>query len=82
MREDQQRAEQLKREVQLLTLEGDPGPGIVHAAAQGQYDLIVLALSRETSSIAEGILASVGGLCGQAMPPATFFWPSPLLFPR
>ena len=54
--EDQQRAQQLKRDVQLLTLEGEPGPSIVHAAAQGNYDLIVLALSRETSSIAEGVL--------------------------
>jgi amino acid transporter/nucleotide-binding universal stress UspA family protein len=54
--EDQQRAQQLKRDVQLLILEGDPGPSIVNAAAHGDYDLIILALSRETSSIAEGVL--------------------------
>ena len=75
--EDQQRAQQLKRDLQLLTLEGEPGPSIVNAAAQGSYDLIVLALSRETSSIAEGILpawadyviSNASGYVFSAVPP-------------
>lgn len=40
--QDQERAKNLRREVDLLTVHGDLAPGVVEAAQQGRYDLIIV----------------------------------------
>jgi nucleotide-binding universal stress UspA family protein len=44
IRQDQERAEKLGREVDLLFADGDAGPAVVKAARDGEYDLIVVPL--------------------------------------
>ncbi len=39
---DQERARQLNREVQVLPLNGKPGPEVVRQATTGRYDLIII----------------------------------------
>jgi hypothetical protein len=53
--EDQTRAEQLKRELDVLPLDGPWGPAIVEAARAGNHDLIILPLDRESSTAADAI---------------------------
>ncbi len=45
--EDLERARQLKREVEELTLTREVGPSVIEAARQGSYDLLVLSMNRE-----------------------------------
>ncbi|MCY2995167.1 MAG: amino acid permease [Planctomycetota bacterium] len=53
--EDHARAQQLKRDMDLLTLTGPWGPAIVEAARAGNHDLIVLPLDREASAAADAL---------------------------
>jgi amino acid transporter/nucleotide-binding universal stress UspA family protein len=41
---EQERARQLKREIRIHPLNGNPGPEIVRLAREGQYDLIIVAV--------------------------------------
>ena len=52
--EDLERARQLKREVEELTLTGEVGPSVIEAARQGSYDLLVLLMNREERLSEEG----------------------------
>ncbi|MHB8974261.1 MAG: amino acid permease [Pirellulaceae bacterium] len=45
--EDLEQARQLKREVEQMTLTGDPGPSVIEAVKQGGCDLLVLLTNRE-----------------------------------
>jgi amino acid transporter len=47
LRKDCERAEKLGREVDLLLVNGEPGAGVVKAARDGEFDLIVVPLSAE-----------------------------------
>jgi amino acid transporter/nucleotide-binding universal stress UspA family protein len=47
LRKDCERAEKVGREVDLLTVNGAPGPALVKAAREGEYDLIVIPLPAE-----------------------------------
>jgi amino acid transporter/nucleotide-binding universal stress UspA family protein len=49
IRQDQERAEKLGREVELLSANGEPGAAIVKAARAGEYDLIVVPVTGERS---------------------------------
>ncbi len=43
LQQEQDQARQLKRELQVEPVQGDPGPEIIRLAREGQYDLIILA---------------------------------------
>jgi amino acid transporter len=49
IRQDQERAEKLGREVDLLSANGEPGASVVKAARDGEYDLIVVPVTGERS---------------------------------
>ncbi|MBL8794154.1 MAG: amino acid permease [Planctomycetia bacterium] len=44
VKQDEERAEQLGRDLQLHQLEGEPGPALAALARDQQYDLVILAL--------------------------------------
>jgi amino acid transporter/nucleotide-binding universal stress UspA family protein len=48
LQQDQERAKQLGRKLEVHTLSGDQGREFVRLAREGKYDLIILALSSET----------------------------------
>jgi nucleotide-binding universal stress UspA family protein len=50
VKQDEERARHLGRELQLLELKGEAGAEIVRQAREGQYDLIILPLPTEQSS--------------------------------
>jgi amino acid transporter len=50
VKQDQERAHQLGRELQMVEVSGDIGAAIVRKAQEGEYDLIILALPAEISS--------------------------------
>ena len=49
VRQDQERAEKLGREVDMLSANGEPGAAVVKAARDGEYDLIVVPVTGERS---------------------------------
>jgi amino acid transporter len=49
LQQDQERARQLGRKLELHTLSDDQGPEFVRLAREGKYDLIILALSAQIS---------------------------------
>ncbi len=50
LQQDVERAEQLRREVDIQTLpEGDPASGIVQLAEQGQYDVVIIGRPSDSS---------------------------------
>jgi hypothetical protein len=44
---DAELPKKLGRAMEVLALDGDPGPGIVRVATEGRYDLVILSLPGE-----------------------------------